>query len=33
LPALTGVAAGLTEDTDEGVADAARWAVETLRGA
>lgn len=33
LPALGAVAAGLVEDADEGVADAARWAVERLRGA
>jgi epoxyqueuosine reductase len=32
LPALGAVAASLTEDADPAVADAARWAVERLRG-
>jgi epoxyqueuosine reductase len=32
LPALRQVAAGLTEDADPAVADAARWAVERLEG-
>jgi epoxyqueuosine reductase len=31
-PALAGVAAGLVNDADPAVADAARWAVERLRG-
>jgi len=33
LPRLGTVAAGLVEDADEGVADAAQWAVERLKGA
>jgi epoxyqueuosine reductase len=33
LPQLGAVAAGLVEDADPAVADAARWAVERLRGA